>query len=178
MPHRPEFHVADIAAMHLGATPLALDPALTAEQAAPLIKDSGARVMIVGQGTVERALAIRETGRTALRAIVAVDETATASVMSWPELLECIPGEFELDSILAAVQPPDVALLAYDAADIAPPALAEITHAELMAKLRDLSQRYVDKDAAAFAGLPMSHLPARLCTHYLAIVHGWQVTAR
>ena len=60
--NRPEFHLADTAALHLGATPFSLYATEPLEQMLALMKDSGARVLITeeefcerGSGGAERA---------------------------------------------------------------------------------------------------------------------------
>src|SRR5437016_3221307 len=64
--NRPEFHVADTAATHLGAAAFSVYPTYTVEQASHVIRDSGARALIAEASTAERAAAVRAGGRTAL----------------------------------------------------------------------------------------------------------------
>ena len=45
--NRPEFHLLDTAAMHLGATPFSIYNTSSPEQIAYLLGDAGNRVMIV-----------------------------------------------------------------------------------------------------------------------------------
>src|SRR5215211_5687452 len=45
--NRPEFHIADLAVMTLGATPFSIYPTFTHEQVAFVVRDSGARVALV-----------------------------------------------------------------------------------------------------------------------------------
>ncbi len=49
MGNRPEFHLCDLAAVTLGATPFSIYQTFTAEQIAYVIGDAGARVAIVEQ---------------------------------------------------------------------------------------------------------------------------------
>ena len=63
--NRPEFHIADLAVMTLGATPFSIYPTYTPQQIAFVVGDAEARVAIVEEAFVERFLAAR--GRAARR---------------------------------------------------------------------------------------------------------------
>src|ERR1044072_4949707 len=52
--NRPEFHIADLAVMTLGATPVSLYPTLTPEQVAYVVADSGARVALIESQYTDR----------------------------------------------------------------------------------------------------------------------------
>ena len=57
--NRPEFHIADLAAMTLGATPFSIYPTFTAGQIAFVAGDAGARLAIVEESHLERFLEAR-----------------------------------------------------------------------------------------------------------------------
>src|SRR6185436_1546876 len=71
--NRPEFHVADAAATHLGAAPFSVYATFTVEQAEHVIADAGSRVLVTEPAFLERALAVRERGATPLQSIILVD---------------------------------------------------------------------------------------------------------
>ena len=52
--NRPEFHIADLAVMTLGATPFSIYPTFTPEQIAYVVGDAGAKVAIVEEQFLER----------------------------------------------------------------------------------------------------------------------------
>ena len=58
--NRPEFHVADTAAMQLGAAPFSVYSTFTVEQAEHVVGDAGSRVLVTEPAYLERALAVRE----------------------------------------------------------------------------------------------------------------------
>src|SRR5689334_6791824 len=58
--NRPEFHLVDCAAMHLGAVPFSLYNSAAREQLAQILKDSGARVLITESGFLETAEILRD----------------------------------------------------------------------------------------------------------------------
>src|SRR5215213_5840243 len=52
--NRPEFHIADLAVMTLGATPFSIYPTFTADQIAFVAGDAGAKLAIVEESHLER----------------------------------------------------------------------------------------------------------------------------
>ncbi len=58
--NRPEFHLVDLAAAILGATPFSVYITYPAGEIRYLLEDSGARVAIVEQAYLEPMLAARE----------------------------------------------------------------------------------------------------------------------
>src|SRR5437588_13002454 len=73
--NRPEFHIADLAAVTLGATPFAIYTTYPPEEIRYLIEDSGARVVFVEQAFLPTVLKARE-GLPRLEHVVVVDGEA------------------------------------------------------------------------------------------------------
>ena len=62
--NRPEFHVADAAALLLGATPFSMYNTSAPEQLTHVIADAGCRVVITEDALLDRLRAALEHGRT------------------------------------------------------------------------------------------------------------------
>src|SRR4051795_4493621 len=60
--NRPEFSVADLAVMTLGATPFSLYQTLSPEQIQYVIADAGAKIALIEQAHVPQVQAARELG--------------------------------------------------------------------------------------------------------------------
>src|SRR5215212_10743804 len=60
--NRPEFHLADLAVMTLGATPFSLYQTLSPEQVHYVVSDAGARVAIVEDAILDAVTAARDLG--------------------------------------------------------------------------------------------------------------------
>ena len=175
--NRPEFHIADAAAMHLGAASFSVYPTYTAEQGEHVIGDAGARILITEPQFLEQALAVRDAGRTAVGPVVVLDDSADAGTLEWAELPGCAEPGFDFEARAAAVQPDDLLTLIYTSGTTGPPKGVQITHRNVMALLASLSDRLGLPDGIrAISWLPMAHVAERLCTHYFPIVHGWSVT--
>ncbi len=174
--NRPEFHVADAAAMHLGAASFSVYNTFTIEQAKHVTADAGARIMVTEPAYVEQAIAVRESGETALVHIVCVEGDAPEA-LGWDELLDAAPGDFDFEAAWRAVEPSDLAALIYTSGTTGPCKGVALTHANIAAQTLALAERLELPEAArAVSFLPMAHIAERLCTHYFPMFLGWQVT--
>jgi len=175
--NRPEFHIADAAAMHLGAASFSVYPTYTAEQGEHVVGDAGARILITEPQFLEQALTLRDAGRTAVGPVVVLDDSADAGTLEWAELPGCAEPGFDFEARAAAVSPDDLLTLIYTSGTTGPPKGVQITHGNVMSLLASLSDRLGLPDGIrAISWLPMAHVAERLCTHYFPIVHGWSVT--
>ena len=174
--NRPEFHAVDTAAAHVGMASFSVYPTYTAEQAAHVIGDAGARILVTEPTFLDRALAVRALGTTALDTIICVDGDQEGT-LSWDALLECGSDRFDLEAAAAGVEPSDLLTLIYTSGTTGPPKGVELTHANVMATLAGVTQRLqLTTGMRAISWLPMAHIAERLCTHYLPSMLGWDVT--
>ncbi len=174
--NRPEFHVADSGAMLLGAAPFSVYPTFTVEQAEHVIGDARARVLVTEPAFLDSALAVRDSGRTAVATVVLV-EGAHAEALGWDEMLDCAPDGFDVDETIAQVNPDDLVTLIYTSGTTGPPKGVQLTHRNvtaLAAALRDHAG--FPERLRAISYLPMAHIAERICTHYEPMLLGWQVT--
>jgi long-subunit acyl-CoA synthetase (AMP-forming) len=174
--NRPEFHVADAAAMHLGAATFSVYNTFTIEQAKHVTADAGARIMVTEPAYVEQAIAVRESGETGLVHIVCVEGDAPEA-LGWDELLDAAPADFDFEAAWRAVEPSDLAALIYTSGTTGPCKGVELTHANIAIQTLALIARLdLPQAARVVSFLPMAHIAERLCTHYFPMFLGWQVT--
>jgi long-subunit acyl-CoA synthetase (AMP-forming) len=176
--NRPEFHVADAAAVHLGAAGFSIYSTYTVEQASHVISDADCRVLVTEPAFLDKALAVTARDDTPLETIVLLDEP-TPGTVGWAELLSTRgPDDFDFESRWRAVTTGDLATVIYTSGTTGPPKGVELTHANLLAQLRALRNRFDYPDGARLISyLPMAHIAERINTHYLAMALRAEVTS-
>src|SRR4051794_15436282 len=117
--NRPEFHLVDTAALHLGAVPFSLYNTSSPEQIEYLLADSDARIAV----TELAFLPLLERGRT-VEHIFVVDGTPSLT-----ELEAYTDPGFDFEARRRAVGPNDLLTLIYTSGTTGPPKGVQITHA-------------------------------------------------
>ena len=146
MRNRPEFHVADVAVLLLGATPISIYNSSAPEQVAYLIGHCGARVAIVEDGAfLTRLLEVRDALPTSVEEIVVVDPvhdgaTATGAVRAWADLLASEPVDLEAAATVA--QPEDLATVIYTSGTTGPPKGVMLDHANVCWTVESLRRAF------------------------------------
>jgi long-subunit acyl-CoA synthetase (AMP-forming) len=170
--NRPEFHLFDTAAMHLGATAFSIYNTSSPEQIAYLFGDAAPRIVVTERQFLDRI----EASGAELDHIVLVDGEVEGT-MTRDDVVRRGDPEFDFDAAWRAVEPDDVLTLIYTSGTTGPPKGVELTHANLMAMLRDLRQILEpepDDDLISF--LPHAHIADRGVVHYASQVMGWKLT--
>jgi long-chain acyl-CoA synthetase len=174
--NRPEFHLADSAAMSLGATPFSLYQTLAPEQIAYQLRDSGAEVVVTEPTFLERVLAAREQ-LPQVRHVVLVDASGEEGVIPFTDLLASDGDPDEIRRARADVDPGDLLTLIYTSGTTGPPKGVQITHNNIVSAVRGFED-VIDFPVGAqvVSYLPMAHIAERSTGHYIPIVLGHTVT--
>ena len=169
--NRPEFHLADLAAVTLGAVPFSVYTTLPPEQMAFVIRDAGARVAIVERALLDSLRAARRE-LPELAHVVVVDGEAPAGTVAL--------GEVETDGGAvspAALEPDDLVTLIYTSGTTGPPKGVQLTHRNVMALACALAQVVpLEPGGRVVSWLPAAHVAERAAHHYLPVVFGLSVT--
>jgi long-chain acyl-CoA synthetase len=174
--NRPEFHVADAAAMSLGATPFSLYQTLTPEQIAYQLNDSGAEIVVTEAAFVDAVLAAGESVPS-LRHVVLVEGGGGTNVVAFDELLESEGDTGEVAAARAAVEPDDLLTLIYTSGTTGPPKGVQLTHRNMMSAVQAFDDLIgFPEGARVVSYLPMAHIAERAVGHYLPIALGHTVT--
>src|SRR3954468_10946781 len=176
--NRPEFHLVDTAAMHLGATPYSVYNTYTAEQIEYLVSDAANTIIVTEGDYLDTALAVKEACGT-VDHVIDVDGGGREGTMSLDELEA--KGEenegFDFDATWRAVEPDDVLTLIYTSGTTGPPKGVQIMHKNEMTAGRSFDQIIQFPDGASVVSyLPMAHIAERSCSQYLPIMFGFTVT--
>jgi long-chain acyl-CoA synthetase len=155
--NRPEFHIADLAVMTLGATPFSIYATYTREQIEYLVADSGAKVALI-----EAAFAARFPE---LEHVLVLED-------GWPE----DPG-FDAEPHWRATEPEDEITLIYTSGTTGPPKGVQLVHRNLMTAVQSVEAliRFPD-GAKVISWLPAAHIAERMAHHYLPIVYAMTIT--
>jgi long-chain acyl-CoA synthetase len=179
MANRPEFHLADTAAMHLGAAPFSVYNTLAAEQIAHVLGNAGCRVVVCEEQFAARLIA--GSRGTAVEQVVCVDGQP-AGTLTLEAVVAAGDAGFGFEDCWRAVAPGDVLTLIYTSGTTGPPKGVEITHAQMLAELAAVEE-YAAANGLAPAGpgdrsisyLPMAHIGDRMGSHYWPMFTGIQV---
>ncbi len=173
--NRPEFAIADLAAMTLGATPFSIYQTFTPAQIAFVVGDAAARVAIVEEQFLERFRAARAE-LPALEHVIVVEGAQGDDSTGWADVEGADPS-FDAEPHWRAVGPEDLATLIYTSGTTGPPKGVQIVHRNLLAGVRaaDGIIRFPD-GSRVISWLPAAHIAERMAHHYLPIVFGMTVT--
>jgi long-chain acyl-CoA synthetase len=175
--NRPEFHLVDLAAMHLGAVAFSIYNTSAHGQIEYLFADAGNRIVITERAFVERLTAVRDSG-TPIDHIVVVDG-APEGTLSLEEVEASVDSQFDFDATWSAVAPDDLLTLIYTSGTTGPPKGVELTHRNMMTKIDALQQALPTTPGGRIVSfLPAAHIGDRWSTHYSAlIIWGFTVTS-
>ncbi|MGH9042054.1 MAG: AMP-dependent synthetase/ligase [Acidimicrobiia bacterium] len=175
MVNRPEFHLVDTAALHLGATPFSIYNTSSPDQIEYLFGHAANRVVLCQEVFVER---LQAAGLgTKLEHIICVDG-APEGTIPLAELEEAPPpAGFDFDRTWRAISPEDVVTLIYTSGTTGPPKGVEITHANVMAQLRAVHAVLPwTPGGRTVSFLPTAHIADRALFHYCSMVFGLELT--
>ncbi len=166
--NRPEFHLVDVAAMHLGAVAFSVYNTSSPEQIEYLLGDAGNRVLVTEAAFLDRVQAAQPRCL-ALEHVVVVEALDELSARG--------SSGFDFDAAWQAVSPDDLVTLIYTSGTTGPPKGVELTHANVMAQWRAI-HAVMPRPAGGrvVSYLPAAHVADRVITHYAALVYGTQLT--
>ena len=157
MLNRPEFHIADLAVMTLGATPFSIYATYTREQIEYVTGDAGARVALIEAAFAERFPELEH--------VLVLEE-------GWPS-----DEEFDAEPHWRATEPEDEITLIYTSGTTGPPKGVQLVHRNLMTAVQSVEALIKFPDGArVISWLPAAHIAERMAHHYLPIVYAMTIT--
>jgi acyl-CoA synthetase (AMP-forming)/AMP-acid ligase II len=159
--NRPEFHLVDAAAMHLGVVPFSVYNPAAPDQIEFLVRDAGPRVAVVEDAFRDRLHTDEVIGVEQLTDLEARGDGS----------------DFDFDAAWRAVTPDDVLTLIYTSGTTGDPKGVQITHRNMVFTARAYAEVIgFPTNAAVVSYLPMAHIAERNCSHYFPMLHGFTVT--
>jgi long-chain acyl-CoA synthetase len=173
--NRPEFHLCDLAAMMLGATPFSIYNTYSPPQIQHLVADADARVLICEQEFIAQVLEARRQ-LPHLKHVIVVDGEPPAGTMALEDVEGSNPG-FDVAASVAQIKPDDVLTLIYTSGTTGPPKGVQLAHRNLLTAVEAL-EILVDmpRDGRVISWLPSAHIAERNAHHYFPIVYGLEIT--
>ena len=179
MRNRPEFHVADLAALLVGATPVSIYNSSAPEQIQYLVQHSGAVTVVVEDAEyLERILKVRDE-LPSLRHLAIIDDDGRApdDVARWSDWVSAEP--IDLDTAAAVARTEDLATIIYTSGTTGPPKGVMLDHANVTWTVECLARTLSFTDPTGFrlvSYLPMAHIAERMNSHYQGVRFGYEVT--
>jgi long-subunit acyl-CoA synthetase (AMP-forming) len=155
--NRPEFHIADLAVMTLGATPFSIYGTFTREQIDYVVGDAGAKVALIESAFAERFPELEH--------VLVLEE-------GWPS-----DEGFDAEPHWRAIEPEDEITLIYTSGTTGPPKGVQLVHRNLMTAVQSVEAliRFPD-GSKVISWLPAAHIAERMAHHYLPVVYAMTIT--
>ena len=173
--NRPEFHIVDLAAVTVGATPFSIYVTYPAEQIAYLLSDAQSRVVIVEQallGVVRDA--IKDMPQ--VEHVIVVDGEAPEGTIALADVEGSNP-DFDAGAAAAMVAPDDVLTLIYTSGTTGHPKGVQLTHHNIMFTARAIEEIIeLQAGSRVVSWLPSAHIAERNAHHYIPVIYGGSIT--
>jgi long-chain acyl-CoA synthetase len=172
--NRPEMHLVDVAAMHVGATSFSIYNTLATDQIVHVLSNSGARIVVCEQQFADRLLPA--AAQTQVETVVCVDGPLEGTI-TLEQLESAEAPTFDFDAAWRAVRSEDVLTLIYTSGTTGDPKGVELTHGNMLAELNagNGDIEITDEDRVV-TYLPHAHVADRWGSHYSQIAFGTQLT--
>ncbi len=173
--NRPEFNIADLAVMTLGATPFSIYATSSPQQIAYVVGDAEARLAIVEEALLP-AFAAARTELPGLEHVIVLEGERGEGTTAWADVEGADP-DFDPEPHWRAVGPEDLLTLIYTSGTTGPPKGVQLVHKNLLASTRGVREMIQFPDGSrVISWLPNAHVAERVAHHYLPIVFGLSIT--
>jgi len=173
--NRPEFHLCDLAAMMVGATPFSIYQTYAPNQIEYVVSDAGARILITEPAYLENVLEARKTLPDLEHVILLADE-APDGVLTLAEV-EAMAHDFDVEASVAELGAQDVLTLIYTSGTTGPPKGVQLSHRNLLAACEQVDELIqLPSEGRVISWLPSAHVAERNAHHYIPMVYGLQIT--
>ena len=170
-----EFHLCDLAAMTLGATPFSIYNTYTPDQIQYVVSDAGAKVAMVQPEFVENVLEARKQLPDLEHVVVSGDETPDGCVSL--DEVEASNPDFDADAARAEVTPDDILTLIYTSGTTGPPKGVQLSHRNMMSVISSIEEMIqLPEGARVISWLPSAHVAERNAHHYIPIALAGTIT--
>ncbi|MFL5830202.1 MAG: AMP-dependent synthetase/ligase [Solirubrobacteraceae bacterium] len=173
--NRPEFHIIDLAAAMLGATPFSIYQTYPPEEIRYLMTDAASRVAIVEQTYLPVMLEARKE-LPGLEHVIVIDGDAPGDVLALSEVEGSNP-DFDVAAAAAAVKADDVLTLIYTSGTTGPPKGVMLSHHAIMVSAHAIEEIIpLEVGGRLISWLPAAHIAERMAHHYIPVIYAGSIT--
>lgn len=176
-PNRPQWIVADLAALSLGGVVVPVYHTLPADQLRYIIKDSGMRMLFVGHASLFPTVDAFRSEIPGLEELIFLDDWgirfADVSTRAG-DPTSATPGERGAEGPAGeTVGASDPATVVYTSGTTGEPKGVILTHGNIVSNARALVDRFgIGPDDSTVSYLPLAHMFERTCGHYVFLFAG------
>jgi long-chain acyl-CoA synthetase len=173
--NRPEFHIADLAAVTVGATPFSIYVTYPAEEIAYLLSDAASKVVVVEQALLPVMLeAIEDAPH--VEHVIVVDGEAPEGIIALADIEGSNP-DFDAATAAAQVAPDDVLTLIYTSGTTGHPKGVQLSHHNIMFTARAIEEIIeLQAGSRVVSWLPSAHIAERNAHHYIPVIYAGSIT--
>ena len=173
--NRPEFHVVDLAAAMLGATPFSIYVTYPAEEIEYLIGDAESKVAIVEQAFLPAMLEARQN-LPGLEHVIVIDGDAPEGALPLSDVEGSDP-EFDAAAASGEIEPDDVLTLIYTSGTTGKPKGVQLSHHNIMVSAKAVQEIIpIQAGGRLISWLPAAHIAERMAHHYIPVIYGGSIT--
>jgi long-chain acyl-CoA synthetase len=173
--NRPEFHIVDLAAALLGATPFSIYLTYPPAEIQYLIRDAGSKVAIVEPAHMAALLEARQA-LPELAHVIVVDGDPPAGTIALAAVEGSNPG-FDPAGDVPEIGPDDLVTLIYTSGTTGPPKGVQLSHRNVMAAAQAVEEIIkFDAGSRVISWLPAAHIAERMAHHYIPVIYAGSVT--
>lgn len=169
--NRPEFLIADLAAMCLGAAPFSIYATLPVTQIVPQLQNADAKIAICEQDFLPQVMEAQQVYPN-LEKVILLEGGGDEKTIDWSGLFNEV-NDFDLKSHIDQIEPNDLATIIYTSGTTGPAKGVELTHGGLVELVRT-NNLFLD----LFSGerficwLPMAGMAERISSYYQGLICG------
>jgi long-subunit acyl-CoA synthetase (AMP-forming) len=173
--NRPEFHIADLAAVTIGATPFSIYITYPPGEIRYLVSDADCKVAFVEQAFLPVMLEARKE-LPQLETIIVVDGEAPEGTVALADIEGSNPG-FDAAAASAGVTPDDVLTLIYTSGTTGHPKGVQLSHHAIMFSAKAVEEIIeLEPGSRVVSWLPSAHIAERNAHHYIPVIYAGSIT--
>ncbi len=182
-PNRPEWWIADLAILSIGAVDVPIYATNSAEESRYILANSGSKICIAGTEDHLNRIIEAKKKLPGLKNIIVIDDVKSSnkSVITMNDAMkkgEAYKKKGDLDKRIKALKPHDLATIIYTSGTTGDPKGVMLTHDNFISDARQINndfKDYIHDGHVLLSFLPLSHSLERTAGFYFPLMAGCKV---